>query len=448
MSARWARSLLGMYRIAGGAIYPFVGGYVRWRAKRGKEEYDRRRERYGHAGVERPDGPLIWVHAVSVGETAAVIPLIESLMAMGIQVVLTTGTVTSAKLASDRLSADVIHQYVPLDLTKAVKRFLDFWKPDLAITAESEIWPMIILELGARRIPQVVVNGRLSDSSYNMWRKRRYLSEALMENLALVIAQSDVDAERFRDIGARPVTVSGNLKADSPPPPFDPAELALLKLQTSGRPIWIAASTHEGEEEIAGIVHRGLAKRFNRLLTLIVPRHPARSDAIEALLIAQGHKVSRRSKGDKITPETDIYIGDTIGEMGLFFRLSPVAFIGNSLVGEGGQNPLEPAILGAAVLSGPNISNFREAYSALVRNGGARLVKDTKDLGMSVSVLLSDPERCSKMGNAGSQTVIAMQGALDHTLETLDPHIRPLMMKASLASHNNLQQKPNDAAKQ
>jgi 3-deoxy-D-manno-octulosonic-acid transferase len=219
MSERWARAILSTYRWMGAAAYPLIGGYVAWRATRGKEETARRRERYGKTSRERPSGPLVWMHAASVGETVSVVPLIEHILDFRINVVLTTGTVTSAQVARERLGDRVIHQYVPLDLKPAVSRFLDHWSPDLAIIAESEIWPMTILELGARRVPQVLVNGRLSDNSFASWKKRAYLAEALFENLSHVVAQSDIDAERFRTLGARPVTVSGNLKVDSPPPP-------------------------------------------------------------------------------------------------------------------------------------------------------------------------------------------------------------------------------------
>src|SRR5690606_35293332 len=207
MSGRWARFILSAYRWAGAAAYPMVGGYVAWRASKGKEDRSRRRERYGRASHDRPDGPLIWVHAASVGETIAVTPLIREIHSYGINIILTTGTVTSAQVVQERLADVVIHQYVPLDLKPAISRFLDHWTPDLAIIAESEIWPMTIMELGRRRIPQVLVNGRMSDRSFASWSRRSYLAEALFENFAHVVAQSDTDAERFHTLGARPVSV-------------------------------------------------------------------------------------------------------------------------------------------------------------------------------------------------------------------------------------------------
>lgn len=225
MSSLRAHLALSGYRWIGSAIYPLVWSYLAIRAAKGKEDPARRRERYGHASAPRPQGPLVWFHAASVGETNAVIPMIKEIRRRGIHVVLTTGTTTSARVVAERLGSGVIHQYVPLDFKPAVSRFLNYWEPDLAIIAESEIWPMTILELGRRHIPQVLVNGRLSDRTFARWKRRPALADALFENLALVIAQSDIDAERFRTLGALPVMVSGNLKVDTDAPPHDPQAL-------------------------------------------------------------------------------------------------------------------------------------------------------------------------------------------------------------------------------
>jgi 3-deoxy-D-manno-octulosonic-acid transferase len=433
MSERWARVLLSAYRFAGAAAYPLARPYVAWRASKGKEDRRRSRERYGMAGHARPAGPLIWVHAASVGETVAVVPLIERILEYGVNIVLTTGTVTSAKVAEDRFAGRVIHQYVPLDLKPAVSRFLDHWQPDLAVIAESEIWPMTILELGARGVPQVLVNGRLSDRSFASWKKRANLAEALFENLAHVVAQSETDGERFRALGARPVTVSGNLKVDTPPPPANEKALASLQRQIGQRPTWAAVSTHDGEEAIAAEVHATLRPRHHGLLSIIVPRHPDRAEALAAEMTAMGFAVARRSKGDKITPDTDILLGDTIGEMGLYLRLTEIAFVGRSLTSEGGQNPLEPAMLETAVLAGRNVQNFREAYQKLLGSGGAKLVRDRNMLAGAVNFLLSNEAARHEMMAAGAATVEEMRGALARTLKALEPYIQPLVVQARLA---------------
>lgn len=432
MSERWARSILTGYRWMGAAIYPILGPYLAIRATKGKEEHARRRERYGRSDVPRPDGPLIWVHAASVGETSAVIPLISLIAAKGITVVLTTGTVTSAKLAAERLGAKVIHQYVPLDLKPAVSNFLSYWKPDLALIAESEIWPMTILELGSRRVPQVLVNGRLSDRSFAAWKRRSYLAEALFENLSHVVAQSEIDGQRFAELGARPVTVSGNLKVDTVPPPADPEEFERLKASVGKRPVWAAVSTHDGEEDIAGDVHNLVESRHPGLLSIIVPRHPDRAPAILQMLKAKGLKVARRSAGEKISHDTQVYLGDTIGEMGLYLRLTEIAFVGRSLTSTGGQNPLEPAALETAVLAGPNVQNFRDSYKRLIDDGNARLVKDKEMLAAGVSYLLGNEPVRRKMIEAGVTAVTAMQGSLTKTMATLEPYIQPLVVKAGL----------------
>ncbi|MCP4315652.1 MAG: 3-deoxy-D-manno-octulosonic acid transferase [Hyphomicrobiales bacterium] len=436
MSLGWARVTLTAYRWAGAAIYPFVGCYLALRATKGKEEHSRRRERYGFASVERPDGPVVWAHAASVGETTAVVPLIEEVIKRGIFVVLTTGTVTSATVARERLGDQVIHQYVPLDLKPAVSRFLDHWNPDLALIAESEIWPMTMLELGARRMPQVLVNGRLSDRSFASWRKRPQLAEALFENLSLVVAQSDEDAERFRALGARPVAVSGNLKVDTEPPPWDETELRRLTQRIGNRGVWAAVSTHAGEEAIAADVHESLNPR-HKVLTIIVPRHPERADEIQSMLVSRGLNVARRSHGNAITSETQIYLGDTIGEMGLYLKLASIAFVGRSLTSDGGQNPLEPAMLDCAILSGRNVQNFRDSYRTLLKNGGARLVNDGEMLAKSVDFLLANRRATEKMRTAAKKTVDELSGALPRTVRALEPYIKPLTLEAELYQENN-----------
>ncbi|OBZ92640.1 3-deoxy-D-manno-octulosonic acid transferase [Pararhizobium polonicum] len=431
MSRMLARLALSSYRWIGTAIYPFVWSYLAARAAKGKEDGTRRQERYGHASAPRPQGPLVWFHAASVGETTAVIPLIKEVSRRGIAIVLTTGTKTSARVAAERLGPSIIHQYVPLDFKPAVSRFLDYWEPDLAIIAESEIWPMTMVELGQRHIPQVLVNGRLSDRTFGRWKKRPWLADALFENLALVIAQSELDADRFRTLGALPVMVSGNLKVDTDAPPHDGNALKHYRQQIRDRKTWAAISTFEGEENAAGIVHRALKERTG-LLTIIVPRHPERCDAIEAMLNAKGLTVARRTRNDPITPETDIFLGDTIGEMGLYLRMTEVAFVGRSLFAEGGQNPLEPAMLGCAILSGGNVQNFRDTYQMLAKNGSAKIIRDVEMLAKGVNYLLINDEVRRKMIDAGLETVHEMRGALSATIRGLEPYINPLTVKARL----------------
>ncbi|WP_421363707.1 lipid IV(A) 3-deoxy-D-manno-octulosonic acid transferase [Agrobacterium rosae] len=431
MNSRIARFALSGYRIAGVAAYPFARPYLMYRSTKGKEDKRRRMERFGHASADRPRGPLVWFHAASVGETLALVPLIREIRKRDIHVLLTTGTVTSAELSRTRLGDDVIHQYVPLDIKISINRFLSYWTPDAAITAESEIWPVTMMELERRHIPQIRVNARLSDRSFGRWQRHSEFAEALFSKLALVVAQSDVDAERFRDLGSWPVVVSGNLKGDTDPPPCDAALLDTYRRQIGNRKTWAAISTFDGEEKAAATVHAAIKSRDGQL-TLIVPRHPERADDIEAMLKGMNLTVARRSRNDVITPQTDIFLGDSIGEMGLYLRLTELAFVGRSLMAEGGQNPLEPAMLGCAVLSGAHVQNFREAYQKLLRSGGGRIIRDVEMLAKAVHYLLVNDNERYKMIDAGGRVIQDMRGALSATVKALEPYINPLTVTAKL----------------
>ena len=247
-----------------------------------------------------------------------------------------------------------------------------------------------------------------------------------------MVAQSEVDAERFMALGARPVTVSGNLKVDTNPPPVDERALHSISRQLSLRPTWAAVSTHEGEERMAAEIHMMLRSRHPGLLTIIVPRHPERALALAAEFAAMGLKVVVRSSGERIRSDTDILLGDTIGEMGLYLRLTEIAFVGRSLTSAGGQNPLEPAMLETAVLAGRNVQNFREAYQRLIDSGAAKLVADRDMLAGAVNFLLLNDGPRRNMMAAGAATVEEMRGALAKTLKALEPFIHPLVVKARL----------------
>lgn len=431
MNSRSARFALSGYRLAGMAAYPFARPYLSYRAAKGKEDKQRRLERFGYSSADRPRGPLVWFHAASVGETLALVPLIREIRKRDIHVLLTTGTVTSADISRTRLGDDVIHQYVPLDIKICINRFLNYWTPDAAITAESEIWPVTMMELERRHIPQIRVNARISDRSFDRWRNHSDLAEALFSKLALVVVQSDVDAERFRDLGSWPVVTSGNLKGDTDPPPCDQAVLDVYRRQIGNRKTWAAISTFDGEEKAAATVHAAIKSRDGQL-TIIVPRHPERGDEIEAMLKGVNLNVARRSRNDVISPDTDIFLGDSIGEMGLYLRLTELAFVGRSLTAEGGQNPLEPAMLGCAVLSGAHVQNFREAYQKLLRSGGGRIIRDVEMLAKAVHYLLANDNERYKMIDAGGKVIQDLRGALSLTLKALEPYINPLTVSAKL----------------
>ena len=300
----------------GGVIgYPVIKAVLLQRKRNGKEDPRRMSERLGKSSAERPSGPLIWLHAASVGETLAIAPLIQNVRSCGIAVLLTTGTVTSAKLAREQFGSSVIHQYVPVDAAPAVSRFLDHWRPDLAINVETEVWPVTIAQLARRRIAHLIVNGRISDRSFDRWMRRRELARSLFSRFSFVMTQTDLDAERFIDLGALNVSVTGNLKVDREAPAADGESLRLLQGEIGDRPVWAAVSTFDGEEQAAGEVHAALKKRHPKLLTVIVPRHPDRAEVIAGLLAAKGLKVVRRSLGEPVADDVDILLGDTIGDM-------------------------------------------------------------------------------------------------------------------------------------
>jgi 3-deoxy-D-manno-octulosonic-acid transferase len=289
--------------------------------------------------------------------------------------------------------------------------------------AESEIWPNMITEIERRKIPLVLVNGRLSERSYLRWSKLPQVAQALFDRFALCIAQTADDADRLARLGAPRVAVAGNLKFDATPPPSDPRTLAAFSGLVAGRPLWMAASTHPGEEEIIAEVHRTLEARFPHLLTIIVPRHPDRgSDAAEIAREAD-LRCARRSDGDYPDRDTDIYVADTIGELGLFYRLSPLVFMGGSLVPRGGQNPIEPAKLGSAILHGPHVHNFTDVYAAIDRAGGALRLPDGEMLTRALYGLLPDAALIRDMARAAAGAVEGLSGALDRTMQSIEPFI-------------------------
>ena len=412
---------LKAYRAAMSLLRPVAPLILKMRERSGKEDPRRRGERLGLAGVARPQGIVCWVHAASVGETNAVLPVIEALgnARPDLNFILTTGTVTSAGLAERRLGPNAVHQYVPLDAPEYAARFLEHWQPDLAVFTESEIWPSLILETSARKIPIALVNARLSHRSRRRWQRNKSMAMPLFSRFSVVLAQNERMALGFSVLGARNVSAVGNLKIDAPPPPIDLNELERLKTALDGRPVFAAASTHEGEEESIAVAHRALARHFEGLCTIIAPRHPERGTALAETLKNLGFTVAQRSLGTLPGPRTEIYIADTIGELGTLYALAPVAFIGGSLVDRGGQNPIEAVRHGAAVLTGPHWQNFRDAYRTLLRHDGAVEVKSSADIAAAVSRLLDSPEELQRMRAGATQALGTLSGALDKTVEAL-----------------------------
>lgn len=414
--------LLTAYGLAGRALMPFVPLLLARRARRGKEEVARQDERYGRAGQPRPDGPLVWIHAASVGETNAVLPLVRRIAASGTTVLLTTITVTSAEIAAKQLPPGALHQYAPLDIAPYVDRFLDTWRPDAALFVESELWPVMTLRLAARGIAQIRVNARMSERSFARWRKFSGV-RPLFEGTTLALAQSEGDALRLRALGLRQARSVGNLKFDVPPPGADPQALAAIKALTEGREIFVAASTHDGEEAIVAAAHRRLRTRRPDLLTVIVPRHPVRGTALRDALATSGLAVAQRSRSEPVTSETDIYLADTLGELGLFYRLAPVALIGGTLVPVGGHNPIEAARLDTAIVHGPYVHNAAEIYDALDRGTASAPVADASELADVLEALFADPQAMRYRAQRAAEALDPYTGALDATMAALAPYL-------------------------
>ncbi len=413
---------LGLYRIAATLATPFLPSLLRRRATLGKEDRTRLGERRGESTTPRPGGPLVWIHGASVGETISLLPIAERLAADRIAVLMTSGTVTSARLMARRLPPGAIHQFVPLDAPLYVRRFLDHWRPDLALIAESEIWPNLIVQTDRRGIPLVLVNARISERSFERWRKAGDISRTVFSRFDLCLAQSETDGGRLLALGAPRVAVTGNLKYDVPPPPADPLKVSMIEGLIGSRPVWMAASTHPGEDVMVLAAHRKVAKNHPHLLTILAPRHPHRGAEIEDLVRRAGLRGARRSLGLQPDRATDVYIVDTIGELGIFYRTVPVALTGGSLVPHGGQNPIEPAKLGTAVLHGPHVHNFVEVFAALDRTGGAVGVTP-ETMPDVLSELLGDPSGLRWMARAGGGAVTELGGAVDRTMHEIAPFI-------------------------
>jgi 3-deoxy-D-manno-octulosonic-acid transferase len=428
--------LPALHRALTGALSPLVRLYLKRRERRGKEDSARTGERLGIAGRPRPPGPLLWVHAASVGEAGSVLALMQRIAQerSRITILATTGTVAAARLLETRLPAGVVHQFVPVDLPRPVERFLDHWRPDLAIWVESELWPNLVLETHRRGIPMLLLNGRLSERSMARWRLLPGLIRPMLGAFALCLAQDELQGKRFRRLGARSVASVGDLKAAAPPLAADPAAFDELQRQIGSRPVWLAASTHAGEEEIAAAAHHLIANSHPGLLTIVAPRHPVRGELIANMLQGRGLRIARRARGEPIAPDTDVYLADTLGELGLFFRLAGIVFIGGSLAGKGGHNPFEAARLDCAILHGPDMANCAAMAEALAAARASETVRDAESLGRAVTRLLDEPELRTARAAQAQRVAAAGSGALDAVLDRLAPWLDELA-RATPADH-------------
>lgn len=404
----------------------FAERVLRKRLARGKEDPERLDERRGIASVARPEGPLVWLHAASVGESVSLLEMIRRLGEEWPELtfLITTGTVTSSQVLTGRLPAGCIHQFVPLDARPWMRRFLEHWRPDLVVLAEGEIWPALLTEVKKRDIPVAMINARMTDRAFRRWRFARGAARALMARIDRVQAQDQDTADRLLALGlpSDRLEVTGTLKEGSAALPHDEAERKRLAQVLAGRPSWLAASTHEGEEVIAAAAHKQALRSWHKLLLVIAPRHPERAPAIVAGLRASGWKVAQRSAGEEITAETQIYVADTMGEMGLWYRLCPVSFVGGSLVEIGGHNPFEPAALGSAILHGPHVVNFADIYARLRAADASQEV--SADTLTDAVITTLEPDAAARLAHAAwgvcSEGADVTEQAMDLLLAMLD----------------------------
>lgn len=385
-----------LYTIGAMIATPLLDRMTRRKLQRAGLPRKRHRERAGFASVERPLGKLLWIHAVSVGETLSILDVLKELRAQAprMTVLLTTTTTTSAEIASKRLPEGCIHQFSPLDTPAATKRFLDHWKPDLVTFVESEVWPHQIVTVHEAEIPMALINARLSEKTLASWEKHHNLASALFGRFTLMLCQTDPVRDGLRGFVSEPwkVVTSGDLKKSSDPLPVNDLEKARIARTIGARPFWLASSTHEGEEELMSAAHRKFVDTHQDGLMILLPRHPERGAAIAEMLRAEGWTVAQRSLGDAITEDTQVYLADTLGETGLFYSLSDLVFVGGSFVPVGGHNPYEPAHMSCAVLHGPLYANFAQAYADMAEQEACLEVADSDALGQALCDLWGDDE--------------------------------------------------------
>lgn len=422
--------MMGAYRIAASAAAPVLRLVLNARLRAGKEDANRLQERFGIAGADRPAGPLLWLHAASNGEARSALGLLHSLLDRNpaLHVLFTTFTLTSARMLAEALPPRAWHQFLPLDVPGWIDRFLDHWRPDAAIWIEGELWPNLIERTAARGVKMAFVNARLSERSFRRWQKARAWLRPPLEAFTVCLAQSPADAERLAALGAPAPQFLGHLKFDSAELPADPAALRTLEAAIASRPVWLAASTHPGEEEAALAAHRILASSHPDLLTILVPRHARRGDEVAELLRRGNVRFARRARGETPSAATEIYLADTMGELGLFYRLVSIAFIGASLVPKGGQNPLEAAQLGCALTFGPHMTNCRDIADAMIEADAAVEVRDAETLAARVSTLLLDKAARIQAGDAARAVAERGRGATERVIAALQPvlsHLSP-----------------------
>lgn len=413
-----------LYRVLWKVVGPLLPAYLRRRARRGKEDPQRLTERFGIASRSRPGGDLLWIHGASVGESLSALPLVEHLLDQreDLHILFTTGTLTSAELLETRLPERAFHQYVPLDHPRYVAQFLDHWQPDAVFWLESEFWPNLLRGVGERRIRAALLNARLSDRSFKRWLRRPGFIVPVLGGFSLCLAQDDGVATKLKQLGAPQVSALGNLKFATPPLPDNARERSALEDMIADRPVVLAAQTAAGEEVMLGKVFRELQDPAINLLLIVVPRHPDRGDAIRDNMEALGLRVATRSRGEAINDQIDIYLADTMGELGTFYRLEALVVLGRSLIpGHGGSNLLEPARFNRCIVQGPWTENFA-AMNTLFEDAQASLVVEGEEaLKETLARLLNDRGEVARIGSAGNAISLSAASVVERVAGALMP---------------------------
>ncbi|HEU0118461.1 MAG TPA: 3-deoxy-D-manno-octulosonic acid transferase [Alphaproteobacteria bacterium] len=414
------------YRTLTNLCAPAISLYLLKRRMEGREDKERFKERLGVASIARPEGRLVWCHAASVGEAASILILIEKLFDTypGTNVLVTTGTVTSAKMLAGRLPQHAFHQFIPVDRAPYVKKFLDHWKPDFVLWIESELWPNMLAGLRERETPAVLLNARMSEKSFRNWYRVKSWIKTLLGTFVLCLTQTEDERARFVALGAAPVRCFGNLKYAAKPLPADEQQLTMLKYAIADRPRWVFASTHRGEDEMAIAAHKKLREKYPNILTTIVPRHPTRGNDIAETLTQSGIKFAQRWKGQEITKDTGIYLADTMGELGIFYRLNPIACIGGSFMSVGGHNPVEAAQLECAVIFGPYMYNFQEIAREFTHQKAAIQLQNANEIAFTVDRLLSNPNERLQFSIGARALADQKRHVLDQILQALEPWLK------------------------
>lgn len=416
-------ALFHLYRGLTTVLLPLAYWSVSRKLKRHNVPALRQHERLGNASLPRPPGQLVWFHAASVGESLSVLTLITR---MGerlpeAEFLITSGTATSAELIARRLPPRTRHQFAPLDAPGPVTRFLDHWRPDAGILVESELWPLMLTQARERGIPLALLNARLSAKSVEGWRKAPATARFVLDQFDMMLTQNSESAKNLRSMGADPkrVQVGTNLKATSAPLPVDTDSLNQIRDDLNGRPVWVASSTHRGEEDIVLAAHARLLRDHPALCLLLVPRHPDRADEIAQIIQGRGMTCARRTAAERITPATSTYLADTLGETGTWYATTPLVFLGGSLLPIGGHNPIEPAQAGAAVITGPHVTNFSETFDPLIATGGAVTVPDADSLARTIALWLTDATALQTACAAANAYVKQQQNKLDEVIDML-----------------------------